>query len=126
MNRDTTGAVTALRALLHNKRDTMGRYYLVEKDELDAALDAAFAASPPEDAPAVDGGDAWTVASLRGFERAFWELAEIMQIGAQPLTPKQVWETQMRPTLQRMFAAAPAPAVGRGDDGMRQEAAPDA
>lgn len=55
--------------------------------------DAAYRASP----------------SVRGFERAFYELADMLGISAQPCSPKEVWETQMRPDLQKLIDSEDRP-----------------
>lgn len=40
-----------------------------------------------------------------GYTEAFYELAAMMGLDyAQPLSPKEVWETQMRPRLARALA----------------------
>jgi hypothetical protein len=39
-----------------------------------------------------------------GYAEAFYEIAGMLGIGAQPYSPKQVWETQVRPTLQALLA----------------------
>lgn len=38
-----------------------------------------------------------------GYVDAFYELAGMLEMGAQPISPKHAWETQMRPKLQAIF-----------------------
>lgn len=38
-----------------------------------------------------------------GYVDAFYELAGMLGLSAQPQPPKEVWETQMRPKLQAIF-----------------------
>lgn len=52
-----------------------------------------------------------TPASGDGFQRAFYEIVEMLGIPCpQPLSPKQVWEGQMRPKLRSMIGRPPAEA----------------
>ncbi len=50
--------------------------------------------------------------SVYGYQRAFYELADMLDMGAQPISPKQAWETQMRPMLQAALAATGKRQVG--------------
>lgn len=52
------------------------------------------------------------VQDVDGYLAAFYELADMLGIPAQPCSPKEVWETQMRPALQAAIAAqGPLPMV---------------
>lgn len=47
-----------------------------------------------------------------GYQAAFYELADMLGIPAQPCSPREVWEAQMRPALQAAIAAqGPVPMV---------------
>lgn len=48
---------------------------------------------------------------MRGFEGAFYELAGMLNISAQPRSPQEVWETQMRPMLRHLIAKSQPHAV---------------
>lgn len=50
--------------------------------------------------------------AVDGYRRAFYELADMLDMGAQPISPKQAWETQMRPMLQAALAATGKQQVG--------------
>lgn len=51
-------------------------------------------------------------ADLDGYRTAFFEIGELLGMTAQPFSPKEVWETQMRPALQAAIAAqGPVPMV---------------
>lgn len=43
------------------------------------------------------------VSGIDGYQGAFFELAGILGISAQPLSPKYVWETQMRPMVKALM-----------------------
>lgn len=44
--------------------------------------------------------------ALAGYVEAFYATASIAGIGtAQPISPREVWETQLRPKLEAAFAA---------------------
>lgn len=45
---------------------------------------------------------------IDGYQGAFYELAGMLNISAQPRSPKEVWETQMRPLLQALVDLAEA------------------
>lgn len=47
-----------------------------------------------------------------GYQQAFYQLAELMGIGAQPVSPAEVWESQMLPKLKAAFSPAKP---GEGD-----------
>lgn len=52
------------------------------------------------------------VQDVDGYQAAFYELTDMLGIPAQPCSPKEVWETQMRPALQAAIAAqGPVPMV---------------
>ncbi|MDV3515216.1 hypothetical protein [Stenotrophomonas sp. C1657] len=52
------------------------------------------------------------VQNVDGYQAAFYELADMLGIPAQPCAPKVVWEAQMRPALQAAIAAqGPVPMV---------------
>lgn len=42
-----------------------------------------------------------------GYRDAFYELAEMLGIGARPHSPKTVWESEMRPCLQALLEPRP-------------------
>lgn len=42
-------------------------------------------------------------ADMQGYVGVFYELAAMMDMCAQPRSPKEVWETQMRPELQKLI-----------------------
>ncbi|MEG0181990.1 MAG: hypothetical protein RR704_00840 [Stenotrophomonas sp.] len=46
-----------------------------------------------------------TPRGIDGYQGAFYELADMLGMTAQPSSPKEVWETQMRPALQAALAA---------------------
>lgn len=49
---------------------------------------------------------------IEGYQAAFYELADMLGMTAQPCSPKEVWETQIRPALQAAIAAqGPIPMV---------------
>lgn len=51
-------------------------------------------------------------ADLDGYRTAFFEIGELLGMTAQPFSPKEVWETQMRPALHAAIAAqGPVPMV---------------
>lgn len=62
-----------------------------------------------------------TVSGIDGYQSAFYELAGMLGMTAQPLSPKEVWETQMRPMVERLVAQksllSPAAAYTGGDTG---------
>ena len=45
-----------------------------------------------------------TPKGIDGYQGAFYELADMLGMTAQPNTPKEAWETQMRPALQAALA----------------------
>lgn len=52
------------------------------------------------------------VQDVDGYQAAFYELADMLGIPAQPCSPKVVWEAQMRPALQAAITAqGPVPMV---------------
>lgn len=52
------------------------------------------------------------VQDVDGYQDAFYELADMLGIPAQPCSPKAVWEAQMRPAVQAAIAAqGPVPMV---------------
>ncbi len=52
------------------------------------------------------------VQDVDGYRAAFYELADMLSMTAQPCPPKEVWETQMRPALQAAISAqGPVPMV---------------
>ncbi|WP_282259700.1 hypothetical protein [Stenotrophomonas sp. PS02301] len=44
---------------------------------------------------------------MKGYVDAFYEVAGMLNMGAQPISPKQAWETQMRPALQALTTPDP-------------------
>lgn len=44
---------------------------------------------------------------IEGYQGAFYELAGMLGMTAQPCSPKEVWETQMRPALQALTTPDP-------------------
>jgi len=40
---------------------------------------------------------------MHGYVEAFYELAGMMGMGAQAISPKEAWDTQMRPYLQKLI-----------------------
>ncbi|GEM_PF-1790519 len=73
----------------------------VQTYDLNAAIAALAAPQPGAQETGIDG-----------YQRAFYELASMMGMTAQPISPKEVWETQMRPALQAAIAAqGPVPMV---------------
>lgn len=62
-----------------------------------------------------------TSTGIDGYQGAFYELADMLGMTAQPRSPKEVWETQMRPMVERLVAQksllSPAAAYTGGDTG---------
>lgn len=52
------------------------------------------------------------LASALGYQNAFHEVAAMLDIPSQPLSPKEVWETQMRPKLLALTSQQPAAVDG--------------
>lgn len=52
--------------------------------------------------------DAAVTAPSDGYKQAFYEVAELLGIGAQPLSPREVWEAQMRPKLKALISLTEA------------------
>ena len=50
-----------------------------------------------------------------GYVAAFYELADMMGIAAQPRSPKDVWESEMKPRLAAAFAEQPEHCGGEVD-----------
>lgn len=42
------------------------------------------------------------LASMQGYVDAFYELARMLSINAQPSSPKEVWETQTKPLVKAL------------------------
>lgn len=127
---NTTGAVTALRALVDTgldlsfamiefdltKHPEVGDKLAAFRDVLAEARDLpiAPAASPPEDAPAVDGGDA--VRLYHAVNRMMAALGAEGEVSTRHRTVQQVMDELARidgGAYDETLAAAPAPAVER-------------
>lgn len=51
---------------------------------------------------------AFAPAHGNGYIEAFYELARMLGIGARTTSPKETWEREMRPAIERAIASAPA------------------
>ena len=71
-----------------------------EDDALRGAWAVMLAAAPALSAPAPSQG-------ADGYRDAFYEIADLLGIGARPDSPKTVWETEMRPMLQALMEPRP-------------------
>jgi hypothetical protein len=74
---------------------------------------AAWNRRPSESSASVGGED--------GYKAAFYELADLMGLGASPESPRVVWETVMEPRLRAAFRTQ-APATAPSDvDGAAEQ-----
>lgn len=60
--------------------------------------------TPPQMAASFRAGQNTERMQADGYRDAFFELGAMLGLSAQPRSPKEVWEDQMRPALKRLIA----------------------